>query len=141
MYVAGEVRPVLSRVKIHPRHSRGGVGLSDGVRGGRGPQVLTGRRGLSGGRKPQHCLGDGERRMARAPPPHRPRSGETLLTCPPRPGLCDGTCRAWGATPCPHRRRRSRSSGTGAGCRRNTPALLRIPEDLQRGPRLELDKG
>lgn len=83
MYVAGEVRPVLSRVKIHPRHSRGGVGLSDGVRGGRGPRVLTGRRGLSGGRKPQHCLGDGERRMARAPPPHRPRSGETLLTCPP----------------------------------------------------------
>ena len=91
MYVAGEVRPVLSRVKIHPRHSRGGVGLSDGVRGGRGPRVLTGRRGLSGGRKPQHCLGDGERRMARAPPPHRPRSGETLLTCPPGLGCVYGS--------------------------------------------------
>ena len=62
-------QPSPSALNFPHCRSRGRVGLPDGVRGGRGTRLLAGRRGLSGGREPQHCLRDGE--SGRPGPPTR----------------------------------------------------------------------
>ena len=140
MYVAGVVRPVLSRVNFtHAIPGEESDCLTE-YEEDAGPECSRDEGGSPEGASPSTAL-----EMVRGgwPGPHSPPPAQwgDSADVPPRPGLCDDTCRAWGATPCPHRRRRSRSSGTGAGCRRNPPALLQIPEDLQRGPCLELDNG
>lgn len=64
-----------------------------------------------------------------------PQGGETQMTAPVSQAVCHVRGR-----PYPCRRRGSRSSGTGAVCRR-TPPDLRMPEDLERGPPLGWTRG